>query len=137
METIIIFLFLFLCGVLDWKDRQIPLWLCGLGSVVIILSEIVTKEFALDKILGGGLIGLFLLAAGKLTKGQIGSGDGIVFFIIGMALGGRKSFLLLIESLWIAFLFCLIALFIGKIKMKERIPFLPFVFVAYLLELVI
>ncbi len=137
MKTIILVLFLLLCGFSDWKTRQVPLWLCGLGTVAIILCEILTKEFALNKIAGGVLIGLFLLSAGKVTKGQIGSGDGIVFLIIGVALGGRKSFLLFTESLCILFLFCMIGIFTGKIKMKQRLPFLPFVVAAYLLELVI
>lgn len=136
MKIVVLLLFLFLCGLWDWKSRKIPLWLCGCGALAVLVCEILTKEFSLEKITGGILIGLILLGAGKVTKGQIGSGDGIVFIVIGLGLRAGESFLLLVESLWVLFLFCLIGFFTGKIKVKERVPFLPFVFFAYVLRFV-
>ena len=137
LKTGILLIFLFLCSVSDWKSRKISLYFCIGGVFAILLCDILTKEFSLEKMIGGILVGLFLLGLTKITRGQIGLGDGIVFLVIGLGLGLRESFLLLIESLCLLFLFCLIGLIIRKIKIKQRIPFLPFVFVAYLLHLFI
>lgn len=135
MKTGILLIFLFLCSLSDWKNRKISLYFCLVGGLAIIICELLTNEISLEKILGGILVGLFLLSLTKITRGQIGLGDGIVFLVIGVGLGLRESFLLLIESLCLLFLFCVIGLIVKKIKMKQRIPFLPFVFVAYLLKL--
>ncbi len=137
MKTGILLIFLFLCSVSDWKSRKISLYLCILGAFAIIVCELFTKQISLEKMIGGILVGLFLLSLTKITRGQIGLGDGMVFLVIGVGLGLRESFLLLIESLCLLFLFCVIGLIVKKIKIKQRIPFLPFVFVAYLLKLVL
>lgn len=104
--------------------------------MAVVLMEFLVKENSLLSIAGGILTGLFLLAASKITRGQIGSGDGIVFLITGISLGMERNFLLLLGSLFIAFLYSLILLLIKKTRWKDAIPFLPFVFAAYVLELV-
>ena len=134
MTTLILLVFLFLCSVWDCKVRKIPLWLCHVGIFFIIMCELLTKEISLQKMIGGILVGLFLLGLTKITRGQIGLGDGIVFIVIGVGLGLTESFFLLIESLCLLFLFCFIGLVVKKIKIKQRVPFIPFVFLAYILN---
>ena len=136
MTTLILLIFLFLCSVWDCKVRKIPLWICHVGVFFIIMCELLTKEISLQKMIGGILVGLFLLGLTKITRGQIGLGDGIVFIVIGLGIGLKESFLLLLESLFLLFLFCLIGLIVKKIKIKQRIPFLPFVFTAYFLKFI-
>lgn len=137
VTTLILLVFLFLCSVWDCKVRKIPLWLCHTSAFFIIICELLAKEIAFSKMLGGILVGLFLLGLTKITRGQIGLGDGIVFIVIGLGIGLKESFLLLLESLFLLFLFCLIGLIVKKIKIKQRIPFLPFVFSAYFLKLLL
>ena len=135
METIILFIFLLLCSIWDWKTRTIPVWLCISTATMILLCDCFAREISLEKMGTGILVGIFLLFVGKITRGQIGLGDGIAFLVIGMAMGGKESLFLLVESLCILFCFCLVGLLIGKIKMKQKLPFLPFVFIAYVIHL--
>ena len=137
METIILFIFLMLCSFWDWKTRMIPVWICASTAIIIGLYQLLVKEVSLEKILVGLIVGLFLLMIGKITRGQIGSGDGIVFLVIGIGIGVKESIFLLFESLCVLFFFCLIGLLTGKIKMKEKLPFIPFVFIAYVIHLLI
>lgn len=135
IKTGILFLFLLICAVWDLRHKAIPLWVCLGGLASTAVWQFFTREMDMAGILGGILIGIFLLAAGTITKGQIGSGDGIVFIITGIVLGMRDNFLLLSGSLMISFLFSILLIFLKKINLKTRLPFLPFVFIAYVIEL--
>ena len=137
MKSLILLIFLFLCSLWDYKIRKIPLWLCHVGAFFIVVYEVVAKEVSLKRMIGGILVGLFLLGLTKITRGQVGLGDGIVFIVIGIGIGLKESFLLLLESLCLLFLFCFIGLIGKKIKIKQRIPFLPFVFIAYFFKLLL
>lgn len=130
-------LFLLLTSLWDWKTREVPLWLMFGGTAAILSYGAWQGRLSLPDMLGGMLVGVFLLAAGSISKGQVGAGDGIVFVITGMSLGFQENFLLLAGSFFLSSLFCLGLLAIKKVGGKERIPFLPFTFAAYLAQVLL
>lgn len=133
----ILLLFLFLCSTWDWKRKAIPSWLCYGGVLVMAAVGFGTKEITLAGAAGGIMLGIILLGIGQLTKGQIGEGDGIVFIATGIALGFWNNCMLLVGALFLSFLGSLILLLMKKITLKAKLPFLPFVFAAFVLEFVI
>ena len=74
--------------------------------------------------------GLFIMTAGALTRGSIGSGDGWVLMAGGLACGGTAA----AEELMIALMLCaavsLILLAAGRATGKTRLPFVPFLALA-------
>ena len=75
-------------------------------------------------------VGLLFLAAGKLTSGGIGVGDGWFFIITGLFLESWENVMLAGSGLTLCFLFCLM-LFAGSFRSgksvrKRKLPFLPF-----------
>lgn len=131
----ILLVFLFFCAVWDLKNKAIPVWLCLTGTAVVISTEFLSGKMNMAEIIGGVLIESFLLAVCKVTKGQIGPGDGIVFIITGISLGTQGNLLLLTGSLMLMFLYSAFFVCLKKINLKTRLPFLPFVFGAYILEM--
>ncbi|MBO4288529.1 MAG: hypothetical protein J5865_00320 [Lachnospiraceae bacterium] len=79
--------------------------------------------------------GLFVMAAGLLTRGSIGTGDGWILMAGGLACGGIAA----AEELMLALLLCagfsLILLAAGKATRKTRLPFAPFLALAELVRL--
>ena len=79
----------------------------------------------------GTLLGLLLLLLGKLFKGTIGVGDGLVMVLVGFVMGIYGGCVVLFYSLFLAAIFSIVLLCARKIKKKDSIPFVPFILVTY------
>lgn len=129
-----VFMVLLVCGLWDWKKTEIPIWICGVGAFGILGMQAYSNEMAIWEMAAGAAIGLLLLVVGKVT-GQIGIGDGIVFMITGIGMGFWNNLLLLWGSLLLMATVSLALILLQKIRWKARLPFLPFVLCAYVIEL--
>ena len=100
------------------------------------LEDIKSRQITVMVTLGSALAGLILLFS-VLSKGKIGQGDGIVFMLTGLYLGVEKNLALMLLSFVLAGCWAfLLIIFLHRDK-KEKIPFIPFLFLAYLLILVL
>lgn len=145
-------LFLLTAAISDWKTREIPAWIYILGGMEAVLWRISsTTDFSKQweneawivllhgnadslsflEIAGGALIGVVLLIFSKVTKGAVGAGDGMLFFITGIYLGFWKNAMLLWGSLLLCSCWGIGLLAVRQIKWpagkKIEIPLLPFV----------
>lgn len=79
-----------------------------------------------------GLIpGFVLLILGRMSRGSVGYGDGMVILALGVSAGLWKT----VESLSIGFLLSAAAALLIWCKKKnknQKIPFIPFLFLGYL-----
>lgn len=119
----------------DEKKQEIHLLLTiimGMCGCVfhILLFDIGSIEFFL-----GGLLGVGLLFLGYVTKEQIGYGDGCIFIMTGFFLGIWKNMQLLLVAFLLAGIYAVTILFFKRKCRYDRIPFVPFVLVAYVLSL--
>ena len=79
--------------------------------------------------------GIALLLYSLVTHESIGYGDGCLFVMTGLFLGIWENLVLLLLASVLAGIGSAVLLFFRKKKKKERIPFVPFVFTAYVLLL--
>ena len=87
--------------------------------------------------IGGILIGGAFLGISKVTRGQIGIGDGLILCVTGLGLGIAKGMEMLLYGLLLAALFSAILLVRKVANRKMTIPFIPFLFVGYLITILI
>lgn len=137
----------FLLAVLfiDWKTRKIPnlIILCMLGMrLVFLLPEYLLYKDDFLKILlasGIGLAGCFIimLILSLITKGGIGMGDVKIISAIGFLSGIAISFYTLFLGMFVCMLFSLTLLAMKKKKMKDQVPFGPFVYIGYVMAVLI
>lgn len=136
-------LFLVLNTELDVKKREVSFTLTVFFSVFAILcywgewylgGEQATSAWIL---IGGLLPGILLLLAGKVTRGQIGYGDGLAMLVCGLFLGFGQSMELLLIALFCAAGRSMILLVSGKAKKEYEMPFLPFLLGAYICVLML
>ena len=78
--------------------------------------------------------GLFILAAGLLTHGSIGSGDGWILMAGGLACGGTAAAEELMIALFLCAGFSLVLLALGRATRRTRLPFAPFLALAELVR---
>ena len=142
----------------DMRKRKLSVPLLCLAGVAGAGMHIWQKDMPVAVILPGAAVGLVLILLGVLTRESIGMGDGAMFMMTGIFLGGAGNVELLLTSLLYAAVFSMGVLTFCYIRRntgtgrkktpgrrphirggrhhgmdrKREIPFAPFVFLGYL-----
>lgn len=126
LYTIWIILFLVVCTVTDIKERRISLWFCIANTIGMFVIHIICRDYNVWNIAGGILIAGVFFCISKFSKEAIGMGDVLMIMTIGIV-GGVVY---IIEMLFWSFIVCLVfsgvGVIWGKLNLKSKIPFAPF-----------
>ena len=129
---------LFLIAWNDGKKKRIPnkilKVLLGIRCVLMVLEWLrfpklglaLLMSAALGALLGGGV---FLLAH-FIAKGGVGMGDVKLLAVIGTYVGSGSIMAAAFLSVMVSAIYSVVMLLLKKIKLKEEIPFAPFIFVG-------
>lgn len=80
-----------------------------------------------------GLVpGAILLIIGNASKGAIGSGDAYIVMVIGIFMGLKTTFEILMIGSVISALYCIFIIVTKGKDSKDSIPFVPFIFSGFL-----
>ncbi len=118
------FAFLIPSLVTDIKKKKISVPLCIAGILTGIVLSVVFGDVRAS--LTGLIPGLCLTAIAYLSKEAIGTGDGLIFTMIGSLFGFWKSIAVLFTALLFAMVIALILLVIKRAGRKTEFPFVPF-----------
>ena len=128
--------FLLILSVEDIRKRKIDIRLLLAGTVFTPFCFIFFEDTDLSSHLLGMIPGLLLLAIYFFSRGQIGIADVIAVIMLGVDLGiGMVVSYLSVSFLLIA-LFSGGMLILGKLRLKSRLPYIPFLFVGYVITIV-
>ena len=120
----------------DYKEKSIYLYLPIAAGVIGVLLHIFFWERDLpDMLLGAGIGGCVLLLA-WVSKESIGAGDGIMLMVSGIYLGFWENLELFFSALLLVGVLALFLMVVKKKRRDYRVPFLPFLLVAYLFQLI-
>lgn len=123
---------LFILGIQDIKRKEISCWWL-ISLLPLIVIELATpSEITFIERIFGILLGLFFVILSKVTRGQIGIGDGYVLCAIGVILGIGKSTILLSYAFLLTSVVSIVLLVFFRWNRKKTIPFVPFLFLGYL-----
>jgi leader peptidase (prepilin peptidase)/N-methyltransferase len=129
-------LILMIQSVLDIRSKRLPLWITGIGAGIGIIFLILQGSYNLSNATAL-LPGLLCLVIARVSREAIGYGDGLLLVMMGFYL---KVSVLLGVCLWAITLAGIVALFLlatKKRKGKQEIPFVPFIFVGFILEVIL
>lgn len=130
---------------IDKELKKIPniliLSMLGTEIVFILLEYFILEQEVLQNILissGIGLIGCFfaMTILSLITKGGMGMGDVKLISMLGFLMGIGTAFYTLVYSMIVCFLFALPMLAFGKKKMKDGLPFAPFIYAGLIMAVV-
>lgn len=136
MIKIILLVMLGVYAIEDIRKRTISISFLPLFGLAGAGLHLFQRDMGIVSILLGMVVGAGLIGICFLTRESIGLGDGLIFLVTGVFLGGSANVELLLFSLLYAAVFSLGALIVGKKKRKQEIPFIPFVFLGYLTMIV-
>ena len=115
---------------IDWKWKEIPLWLSLVGiagGIVFCIQEERAWTSVLIACIPGGISLLF----SRFTGEVIGYGDGILFLMLAFYLSLEEILSVGMVAFSIAGVVALVLLLVFHKKGKERIAFIPFLSLAY------
>lgn len=131
---VLLLIYLFMMSVYDIRKRRIHMGisaviaaLLGAVQLCLIFQGEVVWYGAFTGVAAGGL----MLGISRITGGELGFGDGIVFVISGLLLGLFENVLLLFISLLFSAVAGIFLLLIKHVGRKYTLPFIPFVFAGY------
>lgn len=130
---VVIGIVLLTAGIVDIKNRQISSRQIFILLLVCCAVIPLKEDFGIADAAGGLSLGLCAVGLSLATRGQIGRGDGIVIAIVGLALGFRKCLLVVCTATFVMCAEAILVLMIRRGSRQTKLPFLPAVFVGYLL----
>ena len=125
---IILFLFLGGCAVCDGMKREIPLVIVWLGIIAAVILHIqgIIKDDSWLSVFWSVLPGVVFWMLSFVTREKVGYGDGWLLIMIGIFVGLRNCFLILLTALVLESVAVLILLAVKRISGDRQVPFAPF-----------
>lgn len=121
-------------SILDVRFRRIPLWLIGLGVPAAVVSLVIGGtggNVEIAEFLVFLMPGVILLLA-AVTK-KAGYGDGMVLILLGLIDREDNGMGIFLMSLICMSLFAVVMLVLRKAGRGTRLPYLPFLLIAWFL----
>ena len=123
---------LLICAVTDLKTKEISMRILLIfGALGIVIYILESQNSVVEEIVGI-LVGIGVLIICRLTRGEIGAGDGFLIIVTGIFLGGMKNIELLMGGFLLAALWALILVIFRKVNWKKELPFVPFLFLSFI-----
>lgn len=121
-----------LTGIIDWKKREIPIVLLIIISTLVLFYAICCHKVDVWYRFAGLLMGVFFFIISRVTKEAVGYADSWLILILGVHLGVLKALEVLCIASLLAAVFSVFFLWKCKWKRDVAIPFIPFLFIAYI-----
>lgn len=115
----------------DIRTKQITVTVTLISAIIGLICHIVYRNNSIYSVLGGIAMGALVLVFSLLSGGKIGPGDGVILMLTGLYLGAEKNLGLIVVSLFLAAVWALISVTLFHYGRKDKIPFVPFLFLAY------
>lgn len=122
----VILLFLSIADIRRKKIHAFAAVIFGCTAIICHGSDL------LPQALMGALPGMLILILHRVSRGQIGIGDGVMLMGMGLYLGGSNSLKVFILSLCLIFIYSCAGLMLKKLSRHTQLPFAPFYLAAYL-----
>lgn len=133
--SIVLTIYLLVISVFDIMRKSISFGLLMVGGILGLAVGVVRvyrMNISWNMLLASILPGIIFLLISFLSH-MMGYGDGIVLCGVGGVIGFRKCLALMGISLFLMALFCIALLLMKRVTKTTRIPYIPFLLIAFLI----
>lgn len=125
-------LFLGIASCMDLKDQTLSVRFLKIFGGIGILCNLFFLDQNITEILTGILPGAVVFAAAKFSKEAVGYGDALMILILGIFEGGYGVVPVLFTAFFAAGVYGLFRVVIIHRSVKDTMPFVPFLFLAFM-----
>lgn len=132
-------------AVTDYKKRIIPnkflllligIWLLLCGGAFIMAVNIGLAVF-FSSFVGGVFAGVVFFLCYFISRKQLGAGDVKLAFVMGLLMTGQRIVGPIVYGALLSCVYCIVQMLRKKLKMKDAIPFAPFLYIGTVITLII
>lgn len=116
----------------DVKERKLSRWMLGTALLVAVLGFFLPGTSWLARGLGVG-IGILFCGISFISREGIGWADSLLLVLLGAALGGGRLLFMLGTALALLLAAALVLFLLRKVGRRDRLPFLPFLFIGFVI----
>lgn len=135
-KFVLVVLWLGVLAVADIRRMRVPVWLLAVGGIfmtIVSLNEWRTGERNALSLLWSLIPGIALILVAVATK-KAGWADGIVLLLLGFVDSLKVCITSLVISLFAISVISLALLCLKKVRRDSRLPYLPFLWIGYILQ---
>lgn len=132
---IVSILYLYLNSLSDIRYKKISIWLSLVFGGVGVIINLIFKQYSVQSIILAISIGALVVFLSKITRGAIGLGDGIVIMVLGVYTGVTNNLSAVLYGFLISAILAIVLLGLKRVKRKDSLPFVPCLFIGYLITL--
>lgn len=136
VKPAVLFFSLAVAAFIDWKKKKVYLPMIIATGCAGVIIHIFMQDMTIMDIIVGVLPGIILLFLGYVTKESIGYGDGCIFIMTGVYLGGLGNLMLLVISSVLAGIYAIVILLMRKGSRNDSFAYVPFVLFAYVVLII-
>ena len=127
-------IYLLVLAVIDIKNKKLPITVLLAGVIFVPAFMLVCSEMGLRHHIFGLIPGVVFFLISFVSRGQVGSADCLIILLSGACLGiGMIVVMLSVAFVSIA-LTSLMMLAARKLNRKSTLPFIPFIFLGYIVS---
>lgn len=123
---------LLVASVADIKHKSISICQIVIMGIFCVAGNIICRENNIYQALGGLSIGIMVMGISRLGSGQIGMGDGIIIALTGLFLGMNGCFIMVCVASFVMVFVAVAVLVLKKGNKHTKLPFIPALFVGYI-----
>lgn len=137
LMKILVISLLGITGVIDIKHKKINILLLVPFMIAGIICQVIYHRGSIPSILGGMGIGVVMVAVSMITREKIGSADSLLLIVTGLYLGFFDNLFLFLSASLLSAVFGILLLIIKRVNKNYEIPFIPFLFIAFIGEIML
>lgn len=133
IQDIVAGFFLMINTIMDIKTKKVSMIVILVGMIVGIGIKLKLEMFFQWESLWAIIPGVVVLGFSFITRQQIGYGDGMTIIMLGLFVTSIQIISICMLAVWFAGIVSIVLLLILHKNKKYEIPFIPFLFVSYVL----
>ena len=129
--------FLVLCSIQDIREKKLSVKVLVAAGILFLIMSLMFDEVSIEKRLCNLLPGMIAFLLVFLTKEQIGCGDAASLVVLGILVSARRLLGAVMGGLLLLSICSMILLAGKKADRKTTLPFLPFLSVGMLWQMIL
>lgn len=126
-----------ICSIEDMRKKEIQVYVVLTFGIAGVILRLFYQNVSMKNMILGMAIGVAIMLVSIVTAGQIGLGDGLLLTVTGIFLGVYGNAMLFLHGLLLAAVWSVVMVLVLHKGRKTKIPFVPFLLIAYLEMLVL
>ena len=130
VSEILCLIFLYLCSREDYRYKALTVHKIGIFGCAGLVYTLAADTMSVQSMMAGAGLGGMVILVSRCSPDWLGEGDGWMFVVTGLFLGGRQNLAILCIAMFLSGIYCLLGVLLKKYQKTDHVALAPFVLAA-------